>query len=555
MTIPNPSAIVTFVLCYAELIIPLVNRLLYERLLSREQQHELVLLDKHIDFASLEAACADFRADSGLGTPAKHPVSRLCRLLLLHGYYGGSFRESANNVRYHWLWRWFCGYALWEETPSHSTLQRFHNWVRDNHPTLFFDTINNQIRADCPEEAEEPLIGDSFAMHANAARESRLRRLRHTVEQIERELDELTGSRAQAAKGCLEAERTAIFGEADEPSEYWLPDWRNTTCITAAAATRLLATLRGLFSNVLAPLALERRLDQLDKILQDEFHLIEDEAGIVQMATLRAKEERGSYAIGSATDPEATFRVHGDKPAVLGYNVSIFANVNFIWGISAQTGAQPDNVAIVPMLEQLQTSSGNFPPKLIYDQAAGTGKTMADVATASEGQTQLVARLVDYSARSERFGPADFTLSEDELSLSCPNGEESTVRYRAGKHTEGWQFRFSADQCSDCPLWTQCRAPNANPEGFRTVSISDHRSEVEAARAYQASDEFGEDMKLRPQVERTIACVVRYYNGRYATGRGLAAADFQAKGAAIAYNLRAWLRLIRQRDPPAVVHG
>lgn len=548
MIIPNATRIVTFVLLYAELVIPLVNRLLYERLLSREQQHELVLLNQQIDFAPLESACADFRANSGRGTPTTHPIPRLCRLLLLHSYYDVSLRVCADNVRYNWLWRWFCGYGLWEETPSHSTLHRFHNWVRENHPGLFFDTINNQIRADCPEEAEQPLIGDSYAMQSNAARESRLRRLRHTVEQIEREIGTLTASVEQPAQACLDAERPALFGAADEPSEYRLPDWRSTTCVTAAAAARLLAALRGIFSHMMAPLSLQERLDQLAKILQDEFHLIEDEAGIVQLATLRNKEERGSYAIGSATDPEATYRVHGDKPPVLGYNISLVASATFIWGISAQTGAQPDSAAIVPLLEGYAASTGSFPPKLIYDQAAGNGKTMADVAAVSGGQTQLVARLVDYSARSGRFGPADFRLSEDKLSLSCPGGEASTVRYRAGAHTEAWQFRFSGDQCAECPLWSQCRTPNANPAGFRTVSISDHRSEVEAARAYQASAEFAADMKLRPLVERPIACLVRYHGARRATGRGQAAADFQAKGAAIAFNLRAWLKLIRQRD-------
>lgn len=553
-TIPNFPPLVTFVLFrYASVIIPLVSQWLYACLLSREQDHDLVLIDQQVDFAPIEQACADFRSAAARGTPASHPVPRLVRLLLLQQFYARSLRECAARLRYDWLWRWFCGYSLWEPTPSHSTLHRFQSWVREHQPDLCFKAICEQIRADCPEEANQPLIGDSFAMRADAAHESRLRRLRHSAQQIERLLGLLPSALAERARAALQLESEALFGDAEEPAEFRLADWRATTCTSAAACARWLAALRLLLATTLVPTALQQRLDQLEKILGDEFHLERDESGQVVAATLRQKEARGSYALGSATDPAATFRVHGDKPAVLGFNVSIVASATFIWQVYTATGAEPDAVAIVPLLQGLYQDSGSFPHKLIYDRAAGTGKLLADVERATDRQSQLVARLIDYCARSERFGPADFTLSQDGLSLTCPNKVQTERRYRAGAHTQAWQFRFSASQCEGCPLWAQCRDRNAQPDGYRTVTLSDHRDVRQQAQAYQHSDAFKADMRLRPLVERPIACLVRYHGARRATARGLAAADFQVKGAAIAFNLRVWLKLIRQRDksPPA----
>ncbi|GIK41570.1 MAG: hypothetical protein BroJett011_54030 [Chloroflexota bacterium] len=57
---------------------------------------------------------------------------------------------------------------------------------------------------------------------------------------------------------------------------------------------------------------------------------------------------------------------------------------------------------------------------VVGDQIYGTGKTRAEVAQVSQGQTQLVALVPDYERRTDRFGPADFTLSADVFSLTCP---------------------------------------------------------------------------------------------------------------------------------------
>lgn len=255
----------------------------------------------------------------------------------------------------------------------------------------------------------------------------------------------------------------------------------------------------------------------------------------------RPKDQKGSYRIGSATDPDATYRVHDDQ-VDFGYNISLAATENFIREIRADTGAQPDPVAIPDLLTAQREHHDLTPAKFIYDAAAGTGKTYAQVHDATDGQTQLVSPLIPFGDRSARFGPDDFTLSEDGTTITCPNGQTSDIAYRSGSG-EGRNFRFFASQCAGCPVWDPCRDPTANPHGMRQVFVSDHRPHVEAAKAYNQTEAFKADMKLRSMIERIIAALTRYNGARRARSRGQPKADFRAEMNATAANIKRWLRL------------
>ena len=84
---------------------------------------------------------------------------------------------------------------------------------------------------------------------------------------------------------------------------------------------------------------------------------------------------------------------------------------------------------------------------------------------------------------------------------------------------------------------------------MRQVFVSDYRKEVEAAMDYNRTDEYKAERKLRPRIERVVAALVRYNGARRARRRRLEAADWQAKMAATAYNLKWWMRRL---PPPPV---
>ena len=141
-------------------------------------------------------------------------------------------------------------------------------------------------------------------------------------------------------------------------------------------------------------------------------------------------------------------------------------------------------------------------------------------------------------------------MSADDTTLTCPNGHPSAIVYRHGGD-DGRTFRFF--DCTDCPLIKQCRDPKTDPEAMRQVFISDYRPLVEAAKAYNQSDQGKADLKKRSGVERVIANLTRYHAARQARRRGTTNADFQAKQSGTAFNLRAWLRQRRRRDQAAKI--
>ncbi len=82
---------------------------------------------------------------------------------------------------------------------------------------------------------------------------------------------------------------------------------------------------------------------------------------------------------------------------------------------------------------------------------------------------------------------------------------------------------------------------------MRQVFISDYRALLEEAKTYNPSDPGKADHKQRTLVERIIANLTRYHDARQARRRGRDNADYQAKKAGAAFNLRQWLRLRKQR--------
>jgi hypothetical protein len=254
--------------------------------------------------------------------------------------------------------------------------------------------------------------------------------------------------------------------------------------------------------------------------------------------------ERGSYRIVSATDTDATVRKHGES-IIIGYNADVLATANFVRGIRGHTGATPDGATVAPSIARHLEQFGFVPERLVYDRAAGTPKHIADVRRASGGQTQLVARQINYGQRSTRFAPTDFTLGPD--GLTCPNGVTSTRAYRADG-ADGWNYRFLANECQGCPLWEQCRDPKSKPTSHRAVFMSDYSLLCQPEIAYLATPDAQADFSFRANIERHIAGLTQHNGARHAKVIGLPKVNFQLTMAATAYNLKRWHVLTLEKE-------
>jgi len=538
----NLTAIAPILSQYLSPLLDWLSQQVYERLLARAGGHPLVRLAGFLDFRPLERACAGYQHHNGRGRPNVHTVPKLLRAMFIKYWFDFSLRRLEEEIRYNLLVKWFVGYALYEEGPDHTTLHRIEAYLYQEHPRLFFDSVLEQIDATVADGHEQVQIGDTFALRANAALETLLQRLRHSSYQL------LCAWQASDPEGYAAIypylDGAALFGLKGERPEYTLASdqWRQRLLLTLEAIENCLALLPPAASGAAE---VQRRAAQLTKIIADELALIRDETGRLIGVSLLAKEKRGRRCICSATDLEATIRNHGERKKDFGANVSLAVTPNFIREIRADTGASADVSAIPALLTEQAEHHGVCPEKLIYDQIAGNGKTVHDVAEATNGQTQLVAKPMP-PKQSKTFGPEAFTLSDDGLWLTCPGGRRSNRRYRSGSG-DGHTFRFTPPHCLGCTLLKPCRDGDKPPTTKRDVFINDYRPEYDQLVAYSQTTAFKQDMKLRPHVERIIAALVLHNGARRARFRGLKKMDFQMKMCASSYNAKRWLVLLAEK--------
>ena len=536
-----------------ELLRKYYDEQLYTRLVEQNREHLLVKLKQELDFTEMERASRGYHHGGGPGAPPTHTVDKLVRAVLLKRMYGLSLREMEEQLKLNLLYRWFVGYGLWENTPDHSTLQRFEEWMEREAPRMYFDAVLKQIYERYPQEREQDQMGDTYGMKANAARQGRVKMWRKLGKQVEEEI-KAAGKEEELAGW----DETRLYGEKGEKRQWEMSKEEKqeriekTALGAQALITRAQRALEGQESEALA---------YLEKTLADEVEIEGEQVTV--------REQKGAYRIRSVTDPEATLRNHGDRDGepdlTFGYNVQVAATVNgLITEVQARTGATPDQEGIADLVAQQQEHHDIVPSKLIYDAAAGSGKTRHEVAKAGDDKTKTMvsAPLPGYANRSKRFGPYDFTLSADGESLTCPAGKETRISYRSGSG-EGRSFRFcwfhcweekppawmkKADLSKRCPLWEQCRSKKQGPRKMRQVFVSDYRKEVEAAAAYNQSEAYKQDRKQRPKIERVIAELTRYNDARHCRKRGLRSADWQAKMSAVAYNLKWWMRRVEAKN-------
>ena len=553
-----PSLVQDLLITYLQPLLSWFSDYVYSRLLKQAEDHLLFKLHRHMDFTRLEQSCAGFHHASGPGTAPSHVVARLVRAVLVGNLYGWSLRQLEQQVRFNLIVKWFVGYALHEPGPDHTTLERFELWVCAHHHRSYFDEVLHQIDQQFPEDRQQAQLGDTFAVRANAAREELGELVTHTCRATLQALAKARPALAEPIARQLQV--PALFSVDADPHAFCLSRAERAVRLQArveaaqACAQWVIAALQAapaLTAEAQQPV--QCWLARLEKVLADNFTFAPPppptgtELAPPPPVSITEAKDKGAYRLGSATDPEATYRVHGLEAAKteLGYNTQVLTTPTFVREIEAYTGAKPDALTIAPALAAQQQYHALTPPKLIYDAAAGNGKTLAEVAVVTHGKTQLVAPLRPPDKRNKYFTADQFTLSPDGQTVTCPQGQHTAVAYRQPRGDR--TFCFQAHQCRDCPLWAACRPHTSTSQAQRKVSISAYRAEVDAARRYAATETFAADRRQRAIVERIIAALVRYNDARQARRHGVLKTDFQMKMAATAYNLKKWMRQLDLR--------
>ena len=117
----------------------------------------------------------------------------------------------------------------------------------------------------------------------------------------------------------------------------------------------------------------------------------------------------------------------------------------------------------------------------------------------------------------ELVQPAAFTLNAAGDAVRCPGGVTRGVRKRT-RRGHGGQLRFRAAQCRSCPLRAPCLSPQT--KGGRTVNKSEHAAQDHAAQPRAQTVASQEVRREPPRIERKVADLIRWPNGRRVRYRG-----------------------------------
>ncbi len=541
-----PLLVLTMLLSCMQPILAWVSQLVYQSMRLHCADHPLVQLNRWYDPQRVVDACRGFHhADGQPGRPPTYTIAQLVRMELVRTLYDTCSDPALEELlATNLLVRWYVGLSLTDPTPDHSTLAAFHAWMTIHAPDALFRDGLRFLQTVDPEAATTPQIVDTFAMASPAAPCRTVAHLLHHLGQrLLRTWDALAPAAAAAA--LTDHDRVGwatplVIARTREARQQRLQQ-------VVARTQRLVRALTAQLSALEAPVqtTLQVYLDALAKVQADE--LTTDADGRVQERTSYA---HGARRLASAVDREATFRKHGSDPAVFGANAVISTTATRITACIALTGCTPDSDAPEAVLRQLQDADQALPEALIMDQAGGWGKTRATVAAISDGQTRMVAQIpTSGGSDPNRFSVAQFQVDPDRTRCTCPQGVVSTRAYAHGD-SDGITFRFLASQCRGCPLWSQCRDPQAKPGSHRTVFISDYHIYLRQAQQHNQSPEGRLLLRSRWRVEPTIAWLVRYQGSRQARRVGLVAAQCQLFQACAVRNLLLWLGRVARGSAP-----
>ncbi|WP_082021125.1 IS1182 family transposase [Geobacter anodireducens] len=286
---------------------------------------------------------------------------------------------------------------------------------------------------------------------------------------------------------------------------------------------------------------LSRRVDLLKRILQE--NITEDETGIPKE---RDHKNKPQDILVSPVDPDARYGAKSNTKRFTGYKANITETVEsrFITNIKPMRGNRHDGSNMVEAVIEQKHQHGLQPAKLVGDTAYGDGIARKDLQ--NEG-TIVVAQLKTVNDRTKAIYPKSmFDYDEANNLLTCPAGITVKQSYW-DRQKEIRTFHFPMTECGKCPRKTEC---TNSKDGRRTVGISKVNKELREAEIYNRTDQFKADMKLRQAVEGKLSELVRYHGMRRARYRGLNKVGLQCYFAALAVNIKRWIKLELEKLKP-----
>ncbi len=240
--------------------------------------------------------------------------------------------------------------------------------------------------------------------------------------------------------------------------------------------------------------------------------------------------------IVSVHDPEMR---HGRKSASQRFDghkatVAVDTETQLITAVDVMAGNAHDSDNALELVQQSERNTGSEVEVIIGDTAYGTAKRRKEFAQANK---HLIAKAPAIPNRGT-FSKNEFKIDLDKGAVTCPAGQTTTTwirtTYRSsdGSRAPTKRFIFDSSCCRQCPLYSQC-VRSTKGRG-RTILLHPDEALLQAARAFQKTEEFKEQYRQRAVVEHRLARLIQL-SGRKSRYFGRKKTAFQiAMAAAVA---------------------
>lgn len=253
----------------------------------------------------------------------------------------------------------------------------------------------------------------------------------------------------------------------------------------------------------------------------------------------------------SPSDPDARISVKPGKARKLNYHAQVCVDTSHhvITGMEADFADKHDSRSLIgivdPLVRRLKRQ-GLRVENIVADTGYSSGSNYADME--ERGVTAYIPAHGTFKG-----GPDHFTYDEAGDYYSCLNGKQARFRkVFKEKGTEKRQYATRRSDCRDCPIKEGCIGKGTE----KRFSVVNHLKEYERAIA-RVNSAKGQYYKRKRQatVEPVIGVLTQFMGMRKVYTKGINNANKQFLMAAIAYNLKKYLKFEHKRSQVQVAEA
>jgi len=497
-----------------------IDTLVFDKLVPPE--HYLRQVKRLIDFERFRALVTDCYSPT-MGRTAEDPV-RLMKLAFLQFHYNLSDREVMAAAQVNVAFRYFLDLSLESRLPVPSLLTQFRTRLGAQRYQALFDQLVTQAR-------EYGLIRDRLrlkdATHslANIAVPSTLRLVAQTRQRL------LEAARPYAPERVAAEEAEALQVRQATAD---LPD--TDQLVARVTHLRAIVAWADEVQQVLGPGA------TLPEPVRTRF-----EAALTLAHRVLADRDDPAKGdqVRSVVDADARCGKHGAYFDGYLLDISLDADSELLTALNILPGNGDEARDTATLLEAEARAQGNEVEAVSIDGIGWNGEVLRALSAPEGLGVEVYVPPPPAPEETALFGPEAFVLETQQGVLTCPGGQQTATKTR-NAHNTGWKFVFARRQCLGCPLQAQCLT-SLSPKTGRSVIKNDYQAEYAAARARAKTPGYTAVRQQHPRVERKLADIVRYHDGRRSRYRGQWRVQVQYLLTGLVVNVKRMVKLLRRQ--------